>query len=142
MNLPPRNFDKKGRDGRLRSPAHRRFVQQHLCILWEQKSCAGPVDCCHARDVAPRGHGGGKPDDTYCYSACRKHHREAEKRELEWGLENGIDVLAMCLKFAKASPDKAIRKAAYDFAQADREGMHASAAQSDGGNPDEQIPAV
>lgn len=116
--LPPRNFEKKGRDGRLRSAIHRRFVAQYLCILWEHKNCAGPVECCHARDVAPRGHGGGKPDDTYCYSACRKHHREAEKRELEWERENGVDVLAMCLEFATASPDKAIRKAAHSATSA------------------------
>lgn len=111
MTLPPRSNAKKGRDGRLRSAAHRKFVGQHLCILWERKDCAGPVDCCHARDVAPRGHGGGKPDDTYCVAMCRKHHRESEKRESTWGQENGVDVLALCLEFAAASPDRLIRNA-------------------------------
>ena len=109
--LPPRNFTKKSRDGRVRSAAHRKFVAQHLCILWERKDCIGAVDCCHARDVAPRGHGGGKPDDIYCFSACRKHHRESEKRETDWGRENGVDVLAVCIEFAAASPDRAIREA-------------------------------
>ena len=121
--LPPRNFTKKNRDGRLRSPVHRKFVAQHLCILWEHKDCEGPVECCHARDVAPRGHGGGKPDDIYCFSACRKHHRESEKRETDWGRENEVDVLKLCLEFALASPDRLIKNVAaprYNFSSADR----------------------
>jgi len=112
VTLPPRNYEKKGRDGRLRSAPHRKFVGQHLCIAHARGDCAGRVDCCHARDVAPRGHGGGKPDDVFCVSLCRHHHRESEKREEAWGRENGIDVLALCLEFAAASPDKAIREAA------------------------------
>jgi hypothetical protein len=111
VTLPPRSFTKKGRDGRLRSPAHRKFVAQHLCILWDRKDCARRVDCCHARDVAPRGHGGGKPDDIYCVAMCRKHHRESEKREIAWGVANGISVLALCYEFALASPDRVIRDA-------------------------------
>lgn len=112
--LPPRSYTKKGRDGRLRSPLHRKFVAQHLCIMWNAATdCAGPVECCHNRDEAPRNQRhGGKPDDTFCYSACRKHHSEAEKRERDFGQENGINVFALCLEFAAASPDRAIREAA------------------------------
>ena len=43
---------------------------------------------------------------------CRKHHRESEKNEHAWGYDNGVDVEAMCLEFATASPDRAIREAA------------------------------
>ena len=110
MTLPPRSYAKKGRDVGLRSPAHRKFVGQHLCILWERKDCEGPVDCCHARDIAPRT--GGKPGDQWCVAMCRKHHRESEKNEHAWGYDNGVDVEAMCLEFATLSPDRAIREAA------------------------------
>ena len=113
--IPPRSFAKKGRDTGLRSPAHRKFVAQHLCLMWERKECDGPVECCHARDVAPRGHGGGKPSDVWCVSLCRRHHRESEKRETDWGRENGIDVYKMCLEYADGSPDRAIREAAKEF---------------------------
>jgi hypothetical protein len=83
--------------------------------MWERGGCAGPIECCHARDVAPRGHGGGKPDDTFTVAMCRRHHRESEKREHDWGKENGVDVLAACLEFAAASPDRLIREAAKAF---------------------------
>ena len=113
MILPPRNFAKRGRDNRLRSPSHLAFVRKHLCVLWETGDCHGKVEACHARDVAPLGHGGAKPDDTYTFSACSRHHRESEKREGAWGWEHGIDVLALCLEFASKSPDAAIRAAAH-----------------------------
>ena len=112
MSLPPRNFAKRGRDNRLRSQAHRRFVSSHACIAHEHGACDGKIECCHVRDVAPNGHGGAKPDDTFCVSMCRKHHAASEKREGPWGANMGLDVLALALEFAAASPDKAIRAAA------------------------------
>ena len=112
MTLPPRNYAKRNRDGRLRSPSHLAFVRKHLCAAWARKECEGKIEAAHVRDVAPHGHGGGKPDDTYVIGLCRRHHRESEKREGEWGREMGIDVLALALEFAAASPDPAIRAAA------------------------------
>ena len=111
--LPPRNFAKRGRDVGLRSPTHRKFVAQHLCIAYHFGTCQGRIDCCHARDVAPRS--GGKPSDLFVVSMCRRHHRESEKRERAWGDENGIDILSLCLEFGDASPDKAIRDAAATY---------------------------
>jgi hypothetical protein len=115
MMLPPRNYEKRGRDGRLRSAKHLAAVRKYLCIAYERKECEGPVEACHVRDVAPLGHGGAKPDDTYVVSMCRKHHRESEKREGAWGREMGLDVLALALEFASKSPDPAIRAAAMAF---------------------------
>lgn len=112
MTLPPRSFAKRNRDGRLRSPSHLAFVRKFMCIAWAKDDCFGKIEAAHVRDVAPRGHGGGKPDDTYCVALCRKHHTESEKREGAWGAEMGLDVLALALEFAAASPDKAIREAA------------------------------
>ena len=112
MTLPPRNFEKRGRDGRLRSPKHLAFVRQHLCVAFERGWCEGKSEAAHVRDVAPLGHGGAKPDDTFTVSMCRRHHRESEKREGAWGKEMGLDVLALALEFAAKSPDRAIREAA------------------------------
>ena len=116
MTLPPRlGYVKKGRDGKLRSKRHIDFVRTFDCILVHEHACWGKIQVCHARDVAPRGHGGGKPDDTFTFSACEKHHRASEKREHAFGQEHNIDILALCLEFADASPDKAIREAAKQY---------------------------
>ena len=115
MNLPPRSYQPRGRAARKgRSEVHRRFIRQHLCVAWERKDCAGPIDCCHARDLCPHSERGMslKPPDHWTYPACRKHHREAEKRETDFGREYGLDMRGICLGLAAQSPDKAIREAA------------------------------
>lgn len=112
MTLPPRNFEKRGRDRRIRSAKHRAFVRQHLCIAWERKECDGKVECCHVKDVALEQCGSVKPGDVFTVSMCRRHHRESEKNEAAWGADMGIDVLAIALEFAAKSPDRNIRDAA------------------------------
>lgn len=112
MTLPPPNHAKRNRDGQLRSPQHLAFVRKRLCIAFERKECEGRVEACHCRDIAPHGHGGGKPDDLWVVGMCRRHHRESEKREEAWGREMGLDVRALCLEYAIASPDRRIREAA------------------------------
>ena len=117
MTLPPRlGYVKKGRDGKLRSPVHLEFVRRHLCVLYLLNDCYGKIEACHARDVAPRGHGGGKPDDCFVFSACQKHHKASEKREVAFGEQYGINILDICLEFAAASPVRLIREAAYTHA--------------------------
>ena len=115
MTLPPRNYAKRGRDGRLRSAKHLAFVRKHLCINWAKKDCAGKIQACHVRDVAPLGHGGAKPSDQFTVSLCARHHRESEKREGAWGAQMGLDVLALAIEFASHSPDPAIKAAAMAF---------------------------
>jgi hypothetical protein len=116
MTLPPRlGYVKKGRDGKLRSKRHIDFVRTFDCILSHEHACSGRIEVCHCRDVAPRGHGGGKPDDYFVVSMCQRHHRLSEKREVEFGRVHSIDILALCLEFAEASPDKAIREAAKQY---------------------------
>lgn len=115
MTLPPMNYESRGGRSAVRSKKHRDFVKKHLCILFERKDCSGPVDVAHCRDVVEfneRGGMGAKPSDVFTVSLCRKHHREAEKRERAFGAEYGIDMRAKCLEFATVSPDKAIRDAA------------------------------
>lgn len=117
MTLPPIDRDRARRGKRLSSRKHRDWIANHLCVAYHLGNCYGPVDCCHARGVVPpseRGIGI-KPSDIWCFSACRKHHRESEKREAEWGKENALDVRALCLEFARSSPDVAIRQAAKEI---------------------------
>ena len=115
VELPPMNWDaRSGRESpdKIRSQVHKNWIRKHLCLAWKFQDCNGPIEAAHCRDVAPRGHGGGKPSDSWCAPFCRKHHGEAEKREKAWGDENGIDVAAQCKGLAAQSPDRRIRDAA------------------------------
>lgn len=118
MTLPPRNYTKRNRDGRLRSPRHLAFVRKHLCVAWERETCYGKVQAAHLRDLVPNGHGGGKPDDFFTVSMCWFHHQDAEKREREWQAEYGLDLMALALEFASKSPDPRIKAAAAEFREA------------------------
>lgn len=111
MTIPPRNFAKRGRDKGTRCQQHRAWIRKHLCIAWARHECEGRVECCHVRDVAPNGHGGGKPGDEWSVGMCRRHHRESEKREEAWGQEMGIDVRALAIEYAQRSPSRKIREA-------------------------------
>lgn len=121
MTLPPRNFAKRGRDGRLRSPQHLAFVRSHLCVAWEaayragHSSCYGKVEAAHLRDLAPLGHGGPKPADLFTIALCARYHRESEKREQAWQAERRLDLMALALEFAAKSPDPRVREAAKEY---------------------------
>lgn len=118
MTLPPRNYAKRNRDGRLRSPVHLAFVRKHLCVLWMRRECEGKIEAAHLRDLAPMGHGAARPSDSFTVSMCRLHHRESEKREREWQAEYGLDLMALALEFASKSPDPRIKAAAAEFREA------------------------
>ena len=113
--LPPRNFAKRGRESRIRSEAHRRFVRSFMCMAYRSKECWGKVDCCHNRDESPEKGMGTKPSDLWCYPCCRKHHIEAEKREGQFGAKHGVNVYLLCIELAERSPDKMIREAAKQY---------------------------
>ncbi len=112
--IPPRNYEKRSRDGRLRSPKHRAFIRSRLCILFDRGGCEGKVECCHARSVSPEIGMGMRPSDIWCFGACRKHHRESESREIEFGKEHGLDLRLICLEYAAQSPDHAVKKYLYE----------------------------
>lgn len=118
--LPPPNYAPRNRQRGLRSAAHRKFIRTRLCAAWQLGGCVGKVEVAHCRDVAPNGHGGPRPGDEWCIGLCRKHHREAEKRERAWGAETGIDVRELCIEYAEKSPDKTIREAAKSHRSAPR----------------------
>jgi hypothetical protein len=132
--LPPVNRETQvDKNGVIKSQKHHAWVRTRLCIAWERKECEGPVECCHARDIAPRGHGGGKPSSVFCVAMCRKHHRQSEKREKAWGDEFGIDVEVCCMEFAAASPDFRVKAGALAHIKVMKErARHATATKGEG----------
>lgn len=118
MTLPPPNFAKRGRDTRLRSAKHLAFIRKRLCCVWERQDCEGPVDAAHLRQLSPERGIGIKPSDNWTVGLCRKHHREQEAKEVAFQKEYGIDLVALALEYAAASPDPAIRKAAGEYQDA------------------------
>ncbi len=114
MTLPPMNYERRSKDGRVRSAKHRAWIRKHLCILWARQDCEGPIDCCHARTLSPEKIVGlgMKVGDEFTFSACRKHHRESERNEVKYFAAEGINIAEICLEFARKSPDKLIREAA------------------------------
>lgn len=126
MTLPPRNFAKRNRDGRLRSPQHLAWVRGYACVAQLSLQfgnkpenfkipCNGRIEACHLRDLAPLGHGGPKPPDAYVCPMCRAHHQESEKRERRWQEDYGLDLMALALEFAAKSPDPRVREAAKEY---------------------------
>src|ERR1700689_2107263 len=111
MTLPPINLETTSdKNGKIRSPVHRKFLLRFLCIAGFQGNCQGRIACTQARDIAPRGHGGGKPSDEWCCPQCDFHHKQSEKKEFTWGQETGVDVGEQCIEFAEKSPDLRIRR--------------------------------
>lgn len=109
MTLPPMRHDNGGRDKNLRSKRHTDWVRKHECVAHKLGNCRGRIEVCHARDIAPRGHGAGRPSDSWTFSACSFHHAQSEKREVAWSRETGIDVELACIEFAAASPDLRVK---------------------------------
>lgn len=102
MALPARIDRKSHReDVNRRSPAHRAWVRGHACCACGSQ--AG-IECAHVRD----GTGGGmsmKPSDRWCISLCRNcHHEQHTIGEASFGRKHGINMKALAIEFAKASP--------------------------------------
>jgi len=115
VTLPPRSYARKRRGNGIDSPQHRTWIKTFLCVAWERGECDEfhKIECAHAKDIAPEGHGsGGKVSDLFTFPVCRTHHRASEKRERAWSAETGIDLEALIIEFGSKSPDKAIREAA------------------------------
>ena len=115
MTLPPINYQKRGRDDRLRSAKHLAFIRKRLCVAWHLQICQGRVEAAHLRDLAPMGHGGARPDDLFTVGMCGRHHRESEKREAASQQELGLDLMALAIEYGMQSPDPAIKAAAKAF---------------------------
>lgn len=110
--IPPANFSKRNRDGRLHSPMHLRFIRQRLCCVWYRQECQGRVEASHLRQLAPEYGMGTKPSDLWCVGACRAHHREMESRDDKFAKEYDIDLIGLALDYAEKSPDKRVKAAA------------------------------
>lgn len=123
--LPPRNYSRRTRDRRTRSPVHRRYIKTFLCLLWARKECdeRAKADCAHihaAGNVAVSL----KPGDEYLVPLCRRHHTEQHnigqpEFERRYAAElEGMTLAQKALEFSRASPDRAIREVAKEMGKA------------------------
>ena len=100
--LPPLLPKKPRRTGRVRCPAHLKWVRSHRCCV---PGCLdGPIEAAHVRSS---GDGGVsvKPGDQWTISLCRFHHREQHQRgEHMCEEQHGIDMFALAKEFAAKSP--------------------------------------
>ena len=87
---------------RLRSPAHRAWVREHMCVV---PGCANmPIEAMHVRRAATSGIGF-KPSDAYCASGCREHHSECHRiGEKSFEAKYKIDLMALAREFYERSP--------------------------------------
>ena len=113
MTLPPRRkFPARKRD----SEPHKKFIRLHECAVYhnphEPCDIDHKIECAHVRSAANSGMGK-KPGDEWLVPLCRTHHRiQHDKGQFRFEREYAIDLKALALEFAAASPDRAIREAA------------------------------
>lgn len=103
MTLPRMLPKRPKRDGRLRCPAHLKWVRQHVCSVGSVL-CEGPIEAAHVR-TGTDGGTGMKPGDEWVISLCARHHRlQHQLGECEFEKEHCIDMKQLAIEFAKASP--------------------------------------
>lgn len=106
VTLPPRTFSRSTREraDKFRSPAHRKWVRSHACILWEHGECHGRTECAHVK----QGNGAtnrSKASDAKTLSFCQAHHREQTAiGEARFQIKYNIDMNALADEFAARSP--------------------------------------
>lgn len=106
MALPARIDRKSHRENAgKRSPGHCNFVRSRNCCV---PGCGRrPIEVAHVR-VGTGGGMGVKPSDRWTISLCRDHpaeqHRDGERR---FEKTHGIEMKALAIEFAKASPHRA-----------------------------------
>ena len=64
------------------------------------------------RELSPEKGMGARPSDLFTVGMCRRHHRESEKREVEFQTEYDINLLELALDYGEVSPDKRVKAAA------------------------------
>lgn len=99
----PARIDKRELRGKpkLRSPAHRAWVREHMCCV--PGCCEMPIECAHVRRASNAGTGI-KSSDAYCLSLCREHHRESHTGEKTFEARHKVDLMALAREFYERSP--------------------------------------
>ncbi len=96
------------------SKRHQQWVRTKACVV---KGCERrDIQCAHLRSGLPPGELAGtgiKSHDAFCFPCCSAHHREQHaKGEITFQDKYSLDLLAIALTFARASPDEGIRNKA------------------------------
>ena len=102
IQFPKRLKRNSGRDGRLRSPSHLKWVRGHGCCV---PLCPEHrIEAAHVRSGTDGGIGL-KPGDNFTISLCWWHHRQQhEIGEERFGEFYRIDMYALAREFAARSP--------------------------------------
>lgn len=74
MNLPKRIKRKSGRDGRLRSPGHLKWIRGFECYAATTR-CTSRIEAAHVR-TGTDGGTGLKPSDCWAIPLCDHHHKQ------------------------------------------------------------------
>jgi hypothetical protein len=104
MALPDR-INAKGRtEKRIRCPGHLKWIRGFECCVPDCKR--RPIEAAHVR-TGTNGGMGMKPDDTWAISLCQHHHMEQHRiGEPAFETAYRINLKAVALEFAKASPHR------------------------------------
>lgn len=100
--LPPKLTKPQKAGGRIKSPAHCKWVRSHHCSVPECKGM--PIEAAHVR-TGTDGAMGRKPSDRWVISLCRDHHRQQHAMgEPEFERIHGIDMKEIARAFYRNSP--------------------------------------
>ena len=112
MTLPAKIIsDKPGKPGRLRCPAHLKFVRSHRCCV---PHCdRRPIEAAHVRAGTDPQALGSKPGDNWTISLCSHHHAEQHRiGEHNFGIEYNLSMKALAEEFWAKSPHRRRAEAA------------------------------
>jgi hypothetical protein len=112
VNLPPRLVHPKPRrEGRLRCPAHLKFVRSFACTVYD--CMERPTEAAHIR-IGTDGGTSLKPSDCWVISLCATHHAEQHRGEASFAEKYRLDTKAIARGFWEAfrqSNPQAVRRA-------------------------------
>ena len=95
-------------DKRWRSPAHRKWVRGHYCIV---AGCTQtPIECAHVRSGLTMGEQAGmgfKPGDEWCVALCFEHHKiQHAIGEQSFEAKFNLNLMAAAQEFFSRSPHR------------------------------------
>lgn len=106
MKLPQRLKHKSGRDGRLRSPGHLKYIRGFECSCMESTHHSSRVEAAHVRNGTDGGTGM-KPSDNWVIPLCDMHHKiQHDLGEVEFERQYEIDMKAIAAALWAKSPHR------------------------------------
>lgn len=106
MKLPRRISRKSGRDGRLRSPGHLKWIRGFECSCTAAVLHTRKVEAAHVR-TGTDGAMGMKPSDNWTIPLCDMHHKiQHDMGETAFEQTYGVDMKAIAQALWQRSPHR------------------------------------